>query len=369
MADDGFANPTKQVMESKIIPVPFDGTRGGWPSFRKYMHDFLAGIQIPGAHHTFGMLCAILTEAQIQELGVPGEGFRLFAMPRAGDPDSDAYKLAARQSNYRAALCIALTAHVATLVPANIYDLWRTTSVRVVTLNFVEMYTRLKNQYGLMTANELTARCEQLKIPAPPGARYEDIVAAHQNIHQDLSDNGQALAAVFKFSYLCTACHNLGEWVPETVKAYKLEHPLVRNQTFAGINTAFEAAIVNLPSTSTTGSIYGAHAAVAAAAHAAVGATTPSIADLMAEISALKKLISVPPPAVKAAAPPPPAKPTQNAQTPYCWLHGVHRHGGTHGHPSSTCGLASRTPNFDATATIAKRNGGSVRNVNLTQFP
>ena len=122
---------------------------------------------------------------------MPGEGFRLFAMPRAGDPDSDAYKLAARQSNYRAALCIALTAHVATLVPATIYDLWRTTSVRVVTLNFVEMYTRLKNQYGLMTANELTARCEQLKIPAPPGARYEDIVAAHQNIHQDLSDNAR----------------------------------------------------------------------------------------------------------------------------------------------------------------------------------
>ncbi len=40
MADDGFANPTKQITESKVIPVLFDGTRAGWPAFRKYIFDF-----------------------------------------------------------------------------------------------------------------------------------------------------------------------------------------------------------------------------------------------------------------------------------------------------------------------------------------
>ena len=357
---NAFNDPAKLVADLCKFAA-FDDTRAGFPIWKARIMNLLAKLQIPGSPHALGLVPLILTAAQFEQLGDVAQGYSAFPIPINGD--GNAHDNAVAQGQFREALLIHLSNHFEDLVSPLTYESFKTNpAINIVTLSFAEMYRAIFDEYGELTGPEIAAKTHELTLAAPPGVGYKAIHAAHMTIYLDLAANGTIIAETLKFQNLKAACANLGEWASKAIEAFITAHPARADQTSDRLNVALKAALRNAPDNTTTGATYGAH-------HAAVGATTPSIADLMAEISALKKLILVPPPAVKAAAPPPPAKPTQNAQTPYCWLHGVHRHGGTHGHPSSTCGLASRTPNFDATATIAKRNGGSVRNVNLTQFP
>ena len=363
-----FNDPAKMVADLCNFP-PFDDTRVGFPAWKARIMNLLSKLQIPGSPHKLGMVPIILTAPMFEQLGVVAQNYSTFPIPAEGD--GNAHFNAVAQGQFRAALLIHLSNHFEELVSPLTYESFKTDpNINIVTLTFTEMYRLISDEYGELTGPEIDAKSKELQLPAPPGVGYKSIHAAHMTIYLDLAANGVIIAETLKFRYLIAACANLEKWASKAIEAFITAHPARADQRFDLLNVALRAALRNAPDTATTGATYGAHAAVAASAHAAIGTTTPSIADLISEIVALKKLVLVPPPAAKAAAPHPPrGKPTQDSRTPYCWIHGVHRLGGTKGHASSACPDTPKPSNFDVSATIGNRNGGTTRNVNLAQFP
>jgi hypothetical protein len=225
------------------------------------------------------------------------------------------------------------------------------------------MYRVIFDEYGELTGPEIAAKTKELTLAAPPGVGYKAIHAAHMTIYLDLAANGTIIAETLKFQNLKAACANLGEWASKAIEAFITAHPARADQTSDRLNVALKAALRNAPDNTTTGATYGAHHAAAPALAAAAAITPqPSLNDLLAKILAMEKLMLAPPPAAKAAAPQQ-SKKKQDGNAPYCWLHGACNHTG------SACKATHRPSNFDASATIAHRNGGSTYRVDLKAFP
>jgi hypothetical protein len=355
-----FNDPGKLVTLNGDI-TPFADTREDFPRFKADYQTLLAKFQIPGGEHPLGLYPSILVPLQLQQLGPVGEGYSSFAIPIEGQ--GNAHENAVAQGHFRVALCIHLTNQFARLVSKTTYMSFRTNPlIQIVTLTYAEMYRRLEDEFGELTNKEIKAKVKELDLAAPPGIGYRDIHSAHVTILLDLAANGTTISESLKFEYLITACSNLGTWASEAITDFITDNPARADQTFHRLDLALRAALRNAPSSATTGATYGAHHAVAPALAAAAAITPqPSLNDVMAKILAMEKLMLAPPPAAKAATPQPRQK--QDINTPYCWLHGVS------GHTSSACKATPRPSNFDASATIALRNGGSTRRVDLKAFP
>ena len=357
---NAFNDPAKLVANLCKFAA-FDDTRAGFQAWKARIMNLLAKLQIPGSPHKLGLVPLILTAAQFEQLGDVAQGYSAFPIPVNGD--GNAHDNAVAQGQFREALLIHLSNHFEDLVSPLTYESFKTNpDINIVTLSFAEMYRAIFDEYGELTGPEIAAKTHELTLAAPPGVGYKAIHAAHMTIYLDLAANGTIIAETLKFQNLKAACANLGKWASKAIEAFITAHPARADQTSDRLNVALKAALRNAPDNTTTGATYGAHHATAPALAAAATITPqPSISDLLAKILAMEKLMLAPPPAAKAAAPQ--RKKQQTVSTAYCWHHGAR------GHTGSTCRFTPRPANFDATATIANRKGGSTHNVDLQLFP
>lgn len=213
-----------------------------------------------------------------------------------------------------------------------------------------QMMALLQTEYGVLSSTDLDSIEDSLALPFMPATQsVREYTNNHVKAYETLTAAGTVLPEQQKVKALRKGFRGVLPF-SKTVETYLDLHPLVAQQTFAGLSAALHAKADNTTTTETTGGAGYAGAAIAPPptqmAAAAAGAPTSATYITMTDA---KKLIDV---AVQSALASRAAPRGGRRPMLWCWSHGDN-----YSHPSLGCN--KRSVGHQTTATKANPMGSA----------
>jgi len=196
--------------------------------------------------------------------------------------------------------------------------------------------------HGTLVVTDYTALLAMLSAPYTLGTPLTDLLQRHRDAHAIALSQGQPFPAIQKVHYLKTALRPCGRF-ENCIMVWQLAHPLVANQTFAGVtaledfNDAFD--------TNATSSSLGFAASISSPAVTVQMVTELIVAAVTASSQSRPRV----PAATATAHSPRRAGPSLRIH--YCWTHGPRQN-----HTSRQC--LKPAPGHDHTATSTDKKCG-----------
>ena len=214
-----------------------------------------------------------------------------------------------------------------------------TTGTMQLTIRDLDAF--LLQHHGTLVVSDYTTLLAQLSMPYVLGTPLADLIQRHRDAHAIALAQAQPFPPVQTVHYLKAALHPCGRF-ENCLMVWQLAHPLVANQTFAGLVTAVEDFHDSIDNKATSSSL----------GYSASVSSTPLTLQLVTDLIA----------AAVSAAPPRPSTalvPANKSRVPsmsrpriyYCWTHGMKQN-----HTSREC--LHPAPGHDVHATATDTKGG-----------